>query len=70
MAADCPDCQGPRTSTAHRDQCLKPLGDVTHAEGVHRAVCAVEDCPFVFESEKDGEAAHELMAHNAEEHAR
>lgn len=44
------------------------IGKVTTVDGTHRAVCAREGCPWAFESTKDGEAAHELMEHNAEEH--
>ena len=46
------------------------IGKVTHEMGVHKARCAVEGCPWVFETPKDGDAAHALMNHNAEEHAR
>ncbi len=47
---------------------MSPIGKVTHAKGVHRAVCAHEGCPWTIEDTKDGEAAHELMDHNEKEH--
>lgn len=49
---------------------MSGIGDVTHKDGVHRAVCAHEGCPWSAESERDGDVAHELMDHNATEHAR
>lgn len=48
---------------------MNPIGNVTHDEATHRAQCIREDCTWTFESTKDGEAAHRLMEHNAEEHA-
>lgn len=49
---------------------MNDIGNVTHKKGVHTARCAVEGCPWTAESERDGDVAHELMEHNAEEHAR
>lgn len=68
MAADCPDCQSPLFGATHRARCLAAVGGVTHAFGVHTARCAREDCPWVFETPKDGDAAHALVEHNAAEH--
>jgi len=45
------------------------LGNVTHKMGVHTARCAVEDCPWVFETPTDGDAAHALADHHEKEHS-
>jgi hypothetical protein len=47
----------------------RPTGNVTHPEGKHRAECGRPNCPWVFESERDGEAAHALMEHDEREHS-
>ena len=46
------------------------IGRVTHTDGVHRAECGYEDCPWVAESRQEGKVSHHLMDHNTEEHAR
>jgi hypothetical protein len=47
----------------------RPTGNVTHPEGKHRAECGRPNCPWTFESERDGEAAHALMEHDEREHS-
>jgi hypothetical protein len=47
---------------------MAAVGKVTTVDGAHTAVCAREDCPWTITTTKDGEAAHELMEHNQEEH--
>jgi len=47
---------------------MTDIGKVTHDGATHRAQCLREDCPWTFESTKDGEAGHQLMEHNTDEH--
>lgn len=48
---------------------MTDVGKVTHDGATHRAQCLREDCPWTFESTKDGEAGHQLMEHNTDAHA-
>lgn len=50
--------------TDHNIGRIHPAKDQTVAE------CSDPECPWTYETTKPGEAAHKLMEHNAEEHAK
>lgn len=65
----CPYPAEAHLPTTEETTSMTEIGKVTHDGATHRAQCLREDCPWTFESTKDGEAGHQLMEHNTEEHA-